>query len=57
MNEQEIRRHERSKVLALLAKVATDIRLLGQGYDAKFIDEIIKILSSPNWETDTKNWK
>jgi hypothetical protein len=57
MNEQEIRRHERSKVIALLSKVAVDIRLLGQGYDAKFLDEVIKILNSPNWETDTENWK
>ena len=57
MNEQEIRRHERSKVVALLTRVATDLRKLGNGYDAKFIDEIIKHLNSPDWENDTKNWK
>lgn len=57
MNEQEIRRHERNKVIALLRGVATDIRRLGNDFDAKFIDEIIKLLSSPDWEQDTSNWK
>ena len=56
MNEQEIRNNERNKVVALIRTVAVDIRKMGKDFDAKFLDELVLILTSPNWENDTKGW-
>lgn len=53
MNEQEIRRSERNKIIGFIREVAVDIRRLGNEYDAKFLDEIIQVLNSPDWDTDT----
>lgn len=55
MNEQEIRKSERTKIVGFIRAVATDLRRLGKGYDAKFLDEIIFVLSSPEWDEDTKS--
>ncbi len=53
MNEQEIRKSERTKIVGFIRAVATDLRRLGNGYDAKFLDEIIFVLTSPEWDEDT----
>jgi hypothetical protein len=57
MNEQQIRDHERSKVIAYIRGIAQDLRQFDNEYDAKFLDEIISYLTHPDWVEDTKSFK
>jgi hypothetical protein len=57
MNEQQIRDHERSKVIAYLRQIARDLRQFDRSRDAVFIDEAITFLEHPNWINDTKDFR
>ncbi len=57
MNEQQIRDHERSKVVAYLRRMASDLRKFDKSRDAVFLDEAINFLEHPNWVNDTKDFR
>jgi hypothetical protein len=57
MNEQQIRDHERSKVIAYIRRVARDLRQFDNSRDAVFLDEIVGFLEHPNWVNDTKDFR
>ena len=57
MNEQQIRDHERSKIVAYIRALAEDLRNFDNTHDAAFLDEIASVLTHPDWPEKTSKFK
>lgn len=57
MTEQQIRDHERLKVVTYIRAVAEDLRKFDNSHDAKFLDEIAEVLTHPDWPSKTSKFK
>lgn len=57
MTEQQIRDHERLKIVRYIRALAEDLRKFDRDYDATFLDEIAEVLTHPDWPEKTSDFK